>query len=274
MRTAPTAARLSGRRSGFTLVELLVVIAIVAVLASLLLPALAKAKQRAHGAVCLGNMRQLTLAWILYADDHEDWLVPNDPENVEPRWTWCRGYMRYGNPQGTNAAFLREGALGKYVGSLGSFKCPGDKSLTPLSSGKHPRVRSYGMNGVMGSLARRAGVVDGELLLKRSDFARVGRPEYYVFIDLHEDFIDVCNVSVGGHPVGLLWDFAPAVRHGRGGTMSFTDGRAEIRRWRDPRLHLPVTGNQQVGLATPDSEDWVWLWQRTTRKIGYPDPVP
>jgi prepilin-type processing-associated H-X9-DG protein len=183
--------------------------------------------------------------------------------------------MRYGNADGTNAAFLREGALGRYVTSLASFKCPGDKSLTELGGRRYPRVRTYGMNGMMGSQVRRRGVVDGEVLLKRGDLARVQRPEIYVFMDLHEDTIDVCNVSVAGQPPNLcIWSGAPANRHGRGGTLSFTDGHAIVKRWTDPGLLLPVTGQYRYGLNGSECADWIWLWQRTTRKIGYPDPAP
>src|ERR1035438_9848643 len=84
--------------NGFTLIELLTVVAIIAVLAAILLPALSKARARSQGIFCLNNTRQLTLAWLLYADDHEGMLSYNllmKPTSVRTNLNWVNNVMTW-----------------------------------------------------------------------------------------------------------------------------------------------------------------------------------
>ena len=89
-RPAPHGAR----GAGFTLVELLVVIAVIGLLSGLMLPALAGAKAKAHGLMCLNNLRQWGLATQLYAGDHDDFLPPEGTPNPDHSTTNVGWYIQ------------------------------------------------------------------------------------------------------------------------------------------------------------------------------------
>ncbi len=225
-------ASLSGRwnRAGFTLIELLVVIAIIAILASMLLPALAKAKQKAHSAKCVNNLKQLSLAWIMYADDFDDRLAPNLLGNTN---AWIGGSVS-SLPGATNVWDIKNGRLWSYTPALEIYRCPGDILAFKVGGRSVIRVRSFSMNGRMAGDPQADFVNPGLPFFRKStDIIRPGPAQANVFVDEEAKSIDDGFFAVRALPNVWLWQNSPASRHGKAGLVSFADGHAEIWRWRE-----------------------------------------
>jgi prepilin-type N-terminal cleavage/methylation domain-containing protein/prepilin-type processing-associated H-X9-DG protein len=272
------------RCRGFTLIELLVVIAIIAVLASLILPALAKAKQKAHGIVCLNHLKQLQLAWFMYAGDHSDKLAPNLGLNANQTTenTWVRGSLSVDsglkNPDNTNTLNLQRSLFFPYLKSTAVFKCPADSSTATFGGVRYPRVRSLTMNNWMGRYSP-----DGSIFptpwagddayrvhVKLGDLSDPGPAQAFVFIDEREDSINDVAFCVGmgrrdaqAHIIDL-----PASYHNGAAGLSFADGHAEIKKWLDPRTKPPLRPNVAalLNFPSPNNRDVAWMQERATGK--------
>ena len=262
-----------GRRKitrAFTLIELLVVIAIIAILAGLLLPALARAKSKGQHAVCLSNLKQLDLAWLLYAGDFDDNLVWNDLTSNGSGWV--RGIIDYnpGNPHNTNLEGLMDpkyAKLAPYTQSPGIYRCPADKSTVKTRGKIMPRVRSVSLSQAMNSRDDWLSFITKRryhVFRKLSDINVMGHSNAYNFINEHPDSINFGDLAVAmndgvAHTRIYIIDY-PASNHNGAGTISFADGHVEPHKWLDERTTPPVK-NKSIPLVVPSAhnQDMVYM---------------
>lgn len=262
------------REIAFTLIELLVVIAIIAILAAMLLPALAKAKIKAQGTYCMSNEKQLTLAWMMYADGNNGVLVPNVGDGQAavlpsgaPGYT-TNGTWVYGNvsqlPDETNGTYLVLSLLWPYIKSTGIFKCPGDPG-SPVGTA---RVRSVSMNCYM------AGYGGGQLNTADNGYwtflksTQIIRPsDMFVFLDEKPSSInDGYFESLMGNDTAssAYVQDNPSPVHGNCGGFGFSDGHAELHKWMSSQFQSAALFQGSVNAGTPAYNDEVWIQSRTT----------
>lgn len=247
-------------RQGFTLIELLVVIAIIAILAALLLPALAKAKGRAHAIACMNNTRQLMLGWLMYSTDNDDKLVGNPGSG-----SWVAGAMDWTQlPDNTNLAKLLDPAqsrIAAYVRSAAIFKCPSDKYQSPNNRG--PRVRSLAMNAALGGNVTIQNQIPGRTHFSATALSQLTRPaDTWVMLDEHPDSINdgAFHVIAGLTLATAQWRDLPASYHyGGGANFSYADGHSGIRKWLDGRTIQPVKYVDFASMAVRGSVDYEWI---------------
>lgn len=272
-------------RDGFTLIDLLAVIATMAVMASLLLPALAKGGPSGQGLQCMNNLKQLTVAWSMYANDNNDRLVGAQGQ-IAGLPNWMTGSLDFNAANlsnwDTNRDVIRS-PLWSYVGQQASLlRCPADQSTVVPSSGPYigqhvPRVRSVSMSQVFGTGDWLNGFYGPGQTVWRTYHkgADIVIPsKTFLFADEHPNSINDASLAVActgadSPSNARIIDF-PANYHNGAGVFALSDGHTEMHNWigsklRDAPINFTSYNNFYLNVLADDS--WVdvqWLAEHTT----------
>jgi prepilin-type N-terminal cleavage/methylation domain-containing protein/prepilin-type processing-associated H-X9-DG protein len=289
-------------QKAFTLIELLVVIAVIALLMAILIPVLHSAREQGYKAVCLSNLKQLTLAWLAYADEHDCELVCGAAMGISTKINQHTGGLN-NLESWANIAFLypesrsalienpQKGALWPWIKNVDVYRCPRGQQGHALTYSTVVSANGQVLvEGVFSKKTKAGGLqVIGKrvgstvlLLTSLTDIVSPGASQRAVYIDQGQ------TPSASDYYVYYLypkwkWNSPPPIQHGGGTTLSMADGHAEYWKWKGretiekPRMLKLCRSNPDVyeerlagpdGSAedyTPRTEDGLYDLQRLQR---------
>ncbi|MBI2928082.1 MAG: type II secretion system protein [Verrucomicrobia bacterium] len=259
--------------AAFTLIELLVVVAIIAILASLLLPVLGKAKAKGQSIKCISNLKQLQLAWQMYHEDNEDKLARNElPGWMGGSTRLLPGSWAVGNPgTDTSASNIQQGVLFPYVRSPAVYRCPADKSTVGDRKDGLLRMRNYSMSCYMNGKNPESQLITPPysqydwVVHRASQIVAPPPSQAFVFIQEHPGS---SLLSGGWFYLPLRWaTLSVPFNHENGENLSFADGHAEHWRWRDPNTarHVELVGNRDLARRLQATPAW---WAAAAMRPG------
>jgi prepilin-type N-terminal cleavage/methylation domain-containing protein len=249
------------KKKAFTLIELLVVIAIIALLMAILMPALRLARDQAKALLCVTNLRNLSIAWLTYAQDHKGKLVHGHipRNNNPPRHYWVLapqnasgGYTGDNRPGIVEDKLrgIKKGLLYPYVKNVKVYHCPGDARIDIPDQKAY---RSYSMAGGMNGEAGAFGAVPHLL------YDRIRSPgDKYVFVEEMDDRGWNMGSWVLNPHNRNRWVDPLAIWHNERSCLGFADGHAEKHRWLDERT-IKMAEEQNFGETHPGSPDLAYM---------------
>jgi prepilin-type N-terminal cleavage/methylation domain-containing protein/prepilin-type processing-associated H-X9-DG protein len=289
---------------GFTLIELLVVIAIIALLIALLFPVLRSAKEQGQRAVCLSNLKQLTLAWIAYAEENDGKIVSvfsldykrrnGDIERQGQVEGWIGPAFYFPESRSALIENPDKGALWPYLKDVDVYRCPSGLAhhlvtYTPVIS-----ANSYDVEGTYmenksfwepTSIGKRVGSTVLKLT-RLTDIISPGAGQRAVFIDMGQTPMSNDFYVHYLYPM-WKWHSVPPIRHKDGVTISMADGHAEYWKWKGietvniPRELFPLPNSllaevlveSQGNNYEPQTDEGLYDLQRlqkaTWGRLGY-----